>query len=54
MNRYDEITLENEDFDLMDLRVDHLTTDLMTYDQKMKEFKMKLEATMRMMGLIKD
>lgn len=54
MNQYDEITARNEDLDLMVLRSEHLATDLMTYDRKMREFKMELEAVMRMMGLVKD
>lgn len=54
MTRYDEITAENEALDLMVLRAEHLAADLMTYDRKMREFKMELEATMRMMGLVKD
>lgn len=54
MTRRDEITAEIQDWDLMKLRAEHLETDLMTYDRKMKEFKMRLEATMRQMGLIKD
>lgn len=54
MTRYDEITAGNEALDLMVLRAEHLATDLMTYDRKMREFKIELEATMRMMGLVKD